>query len=100
MEDYSEQSLLEANTTIEAAITDRGITVSAASVGLDSRVGHVNFLDGDIVIHSSDTVPIEFYGQFQMIPDEYITMIGEWVIYSKEAEQVKRCYETYMADGQ
>lgn len=70
--------------------------VSAEQVGLDKRCGKLR-IDVDysaVIVHESYQRTLNYYGGFEYIDSEYVTKVGEYIIY-REHDRVMECIEHF-----
>ena len=87
----------ETNDKIKAELTTNAYTkVTAKMIGLSSQVGgDIWISEDDIVIKSSAKASIDYYGGFEYVRKDYVTMIGDYVVYSIDDSRILDCIEFY-----
>ncbi len=88
----------EAQDALSNMIDEQGQSVSAEELGLDSRIGQVvvvgNQHDGAIIATSeSKARTLDYYGGFEYVDAEDITVLGGYKIYSSMSSRVARALE-------
>lgn len=63
--------------------------VNPEQLGLDYRAGYTLFIDDDyIAVNINNDRTLQYYGGFEYIDQEYRTVIGDHVFYSREHDRV------------
>ena len=79
----------EINGKIEAII-DEMREVKPEELGLDKRCAFQLFIDEEyIAVQKSDLRNIRYYGGFEYVDEEHITVLGDMVFYSADDERVQ-----------
>jgi hypothetical protein len=78
------------NDMVEQLIDDEFRSVKPTEVGLDSRVAYEVFINEDnIAIRKSDRRTLDYYGGFEYVDEEHVTVLGDYVFYSSDDERVQ-----------
>ena len=94
-------NISEALQTAQDAINDLEATlrsaskVSATEIGLDQRAGRVIVTEDSIIVNGNYKRSLEYYGGFEYVADEYITILGDVTIYSREELRVEEAITFY-----
>ena len=79
----------EINGKIEAII-DEMREVKPDELGLDKRCAFQLFIDEEyIAVQKSDLRNIRYYGGFEYVDEEHVTVLGDMVFYSADDERVQ-----------
>jgi hypothetical protein len=70
-------------------------TVSASKIGLDTRAGRVIVTEDSIIVNGNYKRSLEYYGGFEYVADEYINVLGNITIYSREELRVDEAITFY-----
>ena len=77
-------------------------TVDASQLGLDRRAGYNLIVsEGDypgsgfVASSGSNTRSLSYYGGFEYVDNEYVTVVGDYTIYSAEDERVQNCIDCF-----
>ena len=85
---YTIKNLL--NEMVEQLIDDEFRSVKSSEVGLDSRAAYEVFINEDnIAIRKSDRRTLDYYGGFEYVDEEHVTVLGDYVFYSSDDERVQ-----------
>ena len=80
----------EINAKVEYLINEEFREVKPKDVGLDARSGYCLFINEDyIAIRKSDRRPLDYYGGFEYVDEENVTVLGDYVFYSADDERVQ-----------
>ena len=78
------------NEMVEQLIDDEFRLVKPTEVGLDSRAAYEVFINEDnIAIRKSARRTLDYYGGFEYVDEEHVTVLGEYVFYSADDERVQ-----------
>lgn len=82
--------LSEINTKVEELIENEFQEVTPEEVGLDTRAAYRLFINEEfIAVSKGNRRNLDYYGGFEYVDEEYITVIGDMVFYSAEDERVR-----------
>jgi len=71
--------------------------VSSADLGLDARAAYSLFIEDDyIAVTNVGKGSLNYYGGFEYIDKDFVTVIGEFTFYSAEHERVRDCLDHYI----
>ena len=78
------------NEMVEQLIDDEFRLVKPTEVGLDSRAAFEVFINDDnIAVRKCDRNPLDYYGGFEYVDEEHVTVLGDYVFYSSDDERVQ-----------
>jgi hypothetical protein len=78
------------NEMVEQLIDDEFRLVKPTEVGLDSRAAYEIFINEDnIAIRKSSRRSLDYYGGFEYVDEEHVTVLGDYVFYSADDERVQ-----------
>ena len=78
------------NEMVEQLIDDEFRSVKPTEVGLDSRAAYEVFINEDnIAIRKSNRRSLDYYGGFEYVDEENVTVLGDYVFYSADDERVQ-----------
>ena len=82
--------LSEMNSKVEGLIDEEFREVTPKEIGLDSRAGYRFFINEDyIAVSRGNRRSLDYYGGFEYVDEEYITVLGDMVFYSSDDERVQ-----------
>lgn len=76
---------------LEESISNSVTSHHPTAAGLDSRCGTI--YRGEDFLATKHRRSLDYYGGFEYIDPEYITVIGEWTLYSIEHDRVLEAIE-------
>jgi hypothetical protein len=80
----------EINGKVEELIDEEFRLVKPEDVGLDSRAGYNLFINEDfIAVSKSNRRSLDYYGGFEYVDEEHVTVMGDYVFYSADDERVQ-----------
>ena len=80
----------EINKKVEAIIDEEFREVTPKEVGLDPRAGYNLFINEDyIAVSKGNRRTLDYYGGFEYVDEEHVTVLGDMVFYSADAERVQ-----------
>jgi len=80
----------EINSKVEGLIDEEFREVTPKEVGLDTRAGHRLFINEDfIAVSRGNRRTLDYYGGFEYVDEEYVTVLGDMVFYSADDERVQ-----------
>jgi len=78
------------NDMVEQFIDDKFQMVKPKEVGLDTRSSYQLFINEDyIAIRKSDRRSLDYYGGFEYVDEEHVTVLGDYIFYSADDERVQ-----------
>lgn len=84
----------EVNSQIKGALTD-DCMVKASELGLDERCGSCWLTDTALVVKTGSRYAWDYYGGFEYIDKEEITVLGDYVFYDRYADRIDECFDTF-----
>ena len=82
--------LSEMNSKVEGLIDEEFREVTPKEVGLDSRAGYRLFINEDfIAVSRGNRRTLDYYGGFEYVDEEHITVLGDYVFFSSDDERVQ-----------
>ena len=80
----------EINTKVDRLINDEFREVAPQELGLDPRAGYHLFINEDyIAVSKSNRRSLDYYGGFEYVDEEHVTVLGDYVFYSADDERVQ-----------
>ena len=80
----------EINSKVEGLINEEFREVTPKDVGLDSRAGYRLFINEDyIAVSRGNPRTIDYYGGFEYVDEEHVTVLGDYIFYSADDERVQ-----------
>ena len=80
----------EINSKVEGLIDEEFREVTPKEVGLDSRAGYRLFINEDyIAVGRGNRRTLDYYGGFEYVDEEHVTVLGDMVFYSADDERVQ-----------
>ena len=80
----------EINSKVEGLIDEEFREVTPKEVGLDSRAGYRLFINEEyIAVSIGNRRSLDYYGGFEYVDEEHITVLGDMVFYSSDDERVQ-----------
>lgn len=80
----------EINSKVEGLIEEEFREVTPKDVGLDTRAGYRLFINEDfIAVSKGNRRTLDYYGGFEYVDEEYVTVLGDYVFYSADDERVQ-----------
>jgi hypothetical protein len=78
------------NDMVEQLIDDEFRSVKPKEIGLDSRSAYQLFINEDyIAVSRGDRRSLDYYGGFEYVDEEHVTVLGDYVFYSSDNERVQ-----------
>jgi len=78
------------NGMVEQLIDDEFRMVKPTEIGLDSRAGYNLFINEDyIAVSRGNRRTLDYYGGFEYVDEENVTVLGDYVFYSADDERVQ-----------
>jgi len=78
------------NEMVEQLIDDEFRVVKSSEVGLDNRSAYQLFINEDyIAVRKSDRRTLDYYGGFEYVDEDHVTVLGDMVFYSADDERVQ-----------
>ena len=82
--------LSEMNSKVVGLIDEEFREVTPKEIGLDSRAGYRFFINEDyIAVSRGNRRSLDYYGGFEYVDEEHITVLGNMVFYSSDDERVQ-----------
>ena len=82
--------LSEMNSKVEGLIDEEFREVTPKEIGLDSRAGYRFFINEDyIAVSRGNRRSLDYYGGFEYVDEEHVTVLGDMVFYSSDDERVQ-----------
>ena len=80
----------EINKKVEAIINEELREVTPQELGLDPRAGYHLFINEDyIAVSKGNRRTLDYYGGFEYVDEEHVTVLGDMVFYSTDDERVQ-----------
>lgn len=80
----------EINNKVDALIDEEFRPVKPEEVGLDTRSAYQLFINEDfIAVRKSGKRTLDYYGGFEYVDEENVTVLGDYVFYSADDERVQ-----------
>ena len=80
----------EINAKVEGLIDEEFREVTPKEIGLDSRAGYRFFINEDyIAVSRGNRRSLDYYGGFEYVDEEHVTVLGDYVFYSTDDERVQ-----------
>ena len=80
----------EINKKVEAIIDEEFREVTPKEVGLDPRAGYNLFINEDYIsVSKGNRRTLDYYGGFEFVDEEHVTVLGDMVFYSADDERVQ-----------
>ena len=81
----------EINTKVDRLINDEFREVSPQELGLDPRAGYHLFINEEyIAVDNGNRRSLDYYGGFEYVDEEHVTVLGEYIFYSADCERIQR----------
>ena len=78
------------NEMVDQLIDDEFRVVKPTEVGLDNRSAYQLFINEDyIAVRKSDRRSLDYYGGFEYVDEEHVSVLGDMVFYSADDERVQ-----------
>lgn len=78
------------NEMVEQLIDEEFREVTPKEVGLDPRAGYRLFINEDyIAVSKGNRRTLDYYGGFEYVDEEHVTVLGDMVFYSADDERVQ-----------
>ena len=80
----------EINIKVDRLINDEFREVSPQELGLDPRAGYHLFINEEyIAVGNGNRRSLDYYGGFEYVDEEHVTVLGEYIFYSADDERVQ-----------
>ena len=80
----------EINTKVDRLINDEFREVTPQELGLDPRAGYHLFINEEyIAVGNGNRRSLDYYGGFEYVDEEHVTVLGEYIFYSADDERVQ-----------
>ena len=81
----------EINTKVDRLINDEFREVTPQELGLDPRAGYHLFINEEfIAVGNGNRRSLDYYGGFEYVDEEHVTVLGEYIFYSADCERIQR----------
>ena len=81
----------EINIKVDRLINDEFREVSPQELGLDPRAGYHLFINEEyIAVGNGNRRSLDYYGGFEYVDEEHVTVLGEYIFYSADCERIQR----------
>ena len=91
-----EQMIEAVDTVVERNIRALATETQPENLGLDRRAGYRLLVTEDaVIVQSSGRGPLDYYGGFEYVDKNCVTVLGSYVVYSAQDERVKECLDVY-----
>ena len=81
----------EINTKVDRLINDEFREVAPQELGLDPRAGYHLFINEEfIAVGNGNRRSLDYYGGFEYVDEEHVTVLGEYIFYSADCERIQR----------
>ena len=78
------------NGMVENFIDDKFRLVTPKEIGLDGRSSYQLFINEDyIAVSKGNRRTLDYYGGFEYVDEEHVTVLGHYVFYSSDDERVQ-----------
>jgi hypothetical protein len=82
--------LSEINSKVEGLIDEEFREVTPKEIGLDTRAAYRLFINEDyIAVSKGNRRNLDYYGGFEYVDEEHVTVLGDMVFYSADDERVQ-----------
>jgi len=82
------------NEVVERNIRSNFEQTSAVKLGLDIRAGYRIFVNRDYIA-TSNRRELDYYGGFEYVDRDSVTVIGDYTFYDSNDERVSDCIEAF-----
>jgi hypothetical protein len=80
----------EINSKVDGLIDEEFREVTPKEVGLDSRAAYRLFINEDfIAVSKGNRRTLDYYGGFEYVDEEHVTVLGDMVFFSADDERVQ-----------
>jgi len=80
----------EINSKVDGLIDEEFREVTPKEVGLDTRAAYRLFINEDfIAVGRGNRRTLDYYGGFEYVDEEHVTVLGDMVFYSADDERVQ-----------
>ena len=91
-----EQMIEAVDTVVERNIRALATETQPENLGLDRRAGYSLLVTEDAVIVSAgNRGSLDYYGGFEYVDANCVTVLGSYVVYSAQDERVRQCLDVY-----
>ena len=78
------------NEMVEQLIDEEFRVVKSSEVGLDNRSAYQLFINEDyIAVGKGNRRTLDYYGGFEYVDEEHVTVLGDYIFYSSDDERVQ-----------
>ncbi len=85
----------EINDQVLRTVRETMETCKAEDLGLDRRAGREIFVNHDFIAVEGDGHMLDYYGGFEYVRSECVTVIGDFKFYSADDSRVREHIEQY-----
>lgn len=85
----------EVNDMVRRTVRETMEVTSADKMGLDRRAGYTLFVNEDFIAVEGDGHMLDYYGGFEYVDKDCVTVMGDYKFYSADDERVRDHIETY-----
>ena len=91
-----EQMIEAVDTVVERNIRALATEAAAEDLGLDRRAGYRLLVTEDaVIVQQGNRGSLDYYGGFEYVNANCVTVLGSYVIYSAQDDRVKDCLYYY-----
>jgi len=91
-----EQMIEAVDTVVERNIRALATEALPEDLGLDRRAGYRLLVTEDaVIVQLGNRRDLDYYGGFEYVDKNCVTVLGSYVIYSAQDERVKECLDVY-----
>ena len=81
----------EINSKVDRLINEEFREVTPQELGLDPRAGDHFFINEEyIAVGNGRLESLNYYGGFDYVDEEHVTVLGEYIFYSADCERIQR----------
>ena len=81
----------EINSKVDRLINEEFREVTPQELGLDPRAGYHLFINEEyIAVGNGNRRSLDYYGGFEYVDEEHVTVLGEYIFYSADCERIQR----------
>lgn len=85
----------EVNDMVLRTVRENMEVTSADKLGLDIRAGYRLFVNEDFIAVEGDGHLLDYYGGFEYVSKDCVTVIGDYKFYSADDDRVRDHIESY-----
>jgi beta-galactosidase/beta-glucuronidase len=96
MEYHNTDHLIEdINQRVYRHVKEQFTEVRAEALGLDRRAGYSIYVNRDYIAVEGDGHMLDYYGGFEYVSSEWVTVVGDFKFYSACDDRVRDHINTY-----